>query len=225
MITNAYTSCLMYATKTRHTEDIVRPIIENHAANLIIENSGYNPPVSLALARAQALLLYQSIREPQYVERDLPILEKWIEYLTNLRDRTRGIMSMDVMTNPESWDSWIFWECVSRTILAASYFVNVHCLIARGEHPLGEWKRPHMWTASKRLWSAETSQEFYERWQKKKPITVCNIFLNNLLKYSSGEEVDAFASMLMVPTLGLAGTKKWIEETKGRIEELDPTLP
>lgn len=199
VITNVFTSCLMYATKTEHTEEVVRPIIENHASRLIIETSGYDIPPSLALARAQALLLYSTIRDPQYVERDLPILEKWIQHLADMRDSMKMNLSSVVSTHPESWDSWVFWECVSRTILAASFFINVHCLIARGEHPLGEWSKPHMWTASKKLWQAESSHQFYERWQNKNPLMVCNIFLSNLLKHSSGDEVDAFASMLMVP--------------------------
>jgi hypothetical protein len=189
----------MYATKTKHTEDIVRPIIENYACALIIENSGSDMTPSTALARAQALLLYQSMRTAQYVERDLPILEKWIEYLADLRDRSGVNLTSEAPTSPENWDSWVFWESVSRTILAASYFINVHCLIARGEHPLGEWTRPNMWTASKSLWSAENSADFYERWQKRKPVMVCNIFIDNLLKEGYGNDVDAFASMLMVP--------------------------
>jgi hypothetical protein len=93
---------------------------------------------STALARAQALLLYQSMRAAQYVERDLPILEKWIEYLADLRDRSGVDLTSIAPNGPENWDSGIFWESVSRTILAASYFIKIHCLIARREHPLGE---------------------------------------------------------------------------------------
>jgi hypothetical protein len=86
LITTVFTSCLMYAIKTEHTENIVKPIIENYASSLIIECSETDTTISMALARTQALLLYMLMREPHYVERDLPVLEKWTEHLTYIRD-------------------------------------------------------------------------------------------------------------------------------------------
>lgn len=199
IINDVFTSCLMFATKKKHTEGVIMPLIENNASTLIIENSSHDVTPTMALARAQALLLYQSMREAQYVDRDQPILQKWIEHLANLRDQTTSDHNAVLVARPGNWDSWMFWECVSRTVLAASFFINVHSLIAKGEHPLGEWSKPHMWTASKRLWSAENSEEFYERWQKRKPVVVCNLFLNHFMQEGNGDDVDAFASMLMVP--------------------------
>lgn len=46
---------------------------------------------------------------------------------------------------------------------------------------------------------AEYSKEFYERWQKRKLVMVCSIFLSNSLQEGDGDELDAFVSMLMVP--------------------------
>ncbi|KIV99142.1 uncharacterized protein PV09_09173 [Verruconis gallopava] len=223
LISDVFASCLMYATKTAQTEDVVVPLIENKACALIIEYSRHQVSPTLSLARVQALLLYLSIREAHYVERDLPILETWLASLASLRDQSLQV-SLDSFTPscPADWSSWIFWECVSRTILAASFFINVHCLIARGQHPLGEWTRPHIWTASKRLWNADTSQGFFDTWRLKKPIAVCNIFIKDLLENGDGDEVDAFTSMLLVPCLGLTNTKQWINNTRGRtVEDLD----
>jgi hypothetical protein len=70
------------------TKDIVTPIIENNASALIIEYSRYEHSPTIALARVQALLLYQSMRQPTYVDRDLPILENWIACLVDHPDGT-----------------------------------------------------------------------------------------------------------------------------------------
>jgi hypothetical protein len=153
----------MYTTKTEHIENIVKPIIENYASSLIIESSETDTTISMALARTQALLLYMSMRELHYVERDLPVLEKWTEHLTYIRDSSSVERTTVSTTTAENWDAWLFWECVSRTILASACFINVYCLLARGELLLGEWSKPYMWTASKALWSAENSGEFYDR--------------------------------------------------------------
>jgi hypothetical protein len=49
------------------------------------------------------------------------------------------------------------------------------------------------------LWSAENSDEFYDRWLRKKPIMVCSLFLQDLLERGSGDDLDAFGIMLVVP--------------------------
>lgn len=77
VILEVFISCLMYATRTAHTENVIIPVIEKHASSLINENSGADTTILMALARTQALLLYVSMREPPYVERDLPVLKRW----------------------------------------------------------------------------------------------------------------------------------------------------
>jgi hypothetical protein len=131
LITKVFTSCLMYATRTEQTENIIVPVIEMHASALINEHSEAGATISMALARTQALLLYISMREPPFVERDLLVLERWTEHLMFMRDSSGAST-----TNTEVWNTWLFWECVSRTILASAYFISVHCTLARGEPPL-----------------------------------------------------------------------------------------
>ncbi|KIV99143.1 hypothetical protein, variant [Verruconis gallopava] len=110
LISDVFASCLMYATKTAQTEDVVVPLIENKACALIIEYSRHQVSPTLSLARVQALLLYLSIREAHYVERDLPILETWLASLASLRDQSLQLDLLGVRVKDHS-GRLVLYQC------------------------------------------------------------------------------------------------------------------
>ena len=115
IIVDAFISCTLYANKTPANEAVVFLVMDRNVERLLA--FGFQQPLTVleALARVQALLLYQTmrcfdedIRQRANAEAAMPILEAWTLCLSALRDScdvmADGSGAGDMLQAPRSWE-------------------------------------------------------------------------------------------------------------------------
>ena len=108
-------------------------------AQKLIQSLPFGGPIDSlnALARAQALLMYQVIRLfdgdimlRAQAENDIPMFMQWLDHLCAIRD------NLDVEHYQDSevdWHQWIFEESLRRTIIMSYSVIGLYSLIKEGE--------------------------------------------------------------------------------------------
>lgn len=183
------------------------------------------------LARAQALFLYQVIRLfdgdillRSQAEKDLPLLQAWLEDLLKMRENIGSLAELEnegaQIQVPVEWEvsispsgylahamivsdsrrqHWIFAESLRRTIVMAYAVVKVYELMKHSDDANGPgiWGSAQCWTLSRHLWEADSAYEFQRMWREKPPFIINNFSFDEFLKHGRGEDVDEFAEILL----------------------------
>lgn len=111
IIADAFTTAVLYSHKTSATTQFVFRIMDKHAKTLLDTCSGEPQSQHEALARVQAMLIYQTIRafdgdirQRANAEAEMELFERWVvdlERFKNLQD-VHGENSL--LQTPQTWD-------------------------------------------------------------------------------------------------------------------------
>jgi hypothetical protein len=180
------------------------------------------------LARAHALMLYQSILVfggdiGLYSQAELliPHMEKVGDSLLSLAaqqmDQTGSLPLYPSTAARASWMAYIFRESLCRTALSLFQFVTM-CHLLRGQlkscrNHLAVGSRI---TISAHLWNAKTAFDFALAWNNNKYFIVEDLDFTEVLKSAKAEDVDTFSKMMMIGLQGEDDMRGWFY-TRGGI--------
>lgn len=186
-----------------------------------------------ALARTQALLLYQTIR---FFDGDVLARSSADATFCELESSIHALhehVSWDVasspdrlITNPgdigglplvqpsrEFWKAWIYQESARRTFLVASFFVHVWKMLT-GQPLVRRWDdeelRRQCWTLSAHLWRAGDALDFAAAWRDRKHLVVRRGAIRSTMMGAGAGDVEVFGKMLMAAALGVDETEAWL---------------
>lgn len=149
-IFECFSACLMYAKRSESNTGMVLRTIQTSAQSLIDkEASNTAPTPTQQLSRTQALFMYEVIRLfdgdvflRAQGEKDLPLLQQWIQDLCCIRDNLGGQEGQPAQTAPD-WkvtlsfhrilgrslpasQQWIFDESLRRTVFVAYSVISLY---------------------------------------------------------------------------------------------------
>jgi hypothetical protein len=76
-------------------------------------------------------------------------------------------------------------------------------LLANGQaDDLEVWGYTHRWTLGHSLWEADSPSKFSRLWKESSHFIITNYSFENFLEHGRGEDVDEFAEILLVASVG-----------------------
>lgn len=227
-------ACALHASKNAVNSRVIMRCIETKVDDLI--GSAPQPEALDALARTQALLLYQTIRffdgdvlarssaDTTFCELESSIhaLHEHVPWdIASSPDTWLTTSSCDV-NNPslslsqpsrEFWKAWIYQESARRTFLVASFFVHIWKMLT-GQPLVQRWDDEELkrqcWTLSAHLWGAGDVLDFAAAWRDRKHRVVRRGTIRSTMVDAEAGDVEAFGKMLMTAALGVDETEDWL---------------
>ncbi|POR39717.1 Fungal Zn(2)-Cys(6) binuclear cluster domain containing protein [Tolypocladium paradoxum] len=168
-------------------------------------------------------------------EREMAVLLAWIKELEGIRDELEAETRSQrgaLREPPKSWEvrchfgrggccrgafadpcsqSWIFLESARRSIMAAYAFL---CLvyILKSEEPEGDmWNETQSFTASRHLWEANSSVEFYRAWREKPQYWIENLVFKDFWMYGRPADLDEFTRLMLTSQVGVDAMDHFME--------------
>jgi hypothetical protein len=224
---DAHAACALYLAKNGTNDEFVTRFISERAMELI--TSSLPLQTNELLARAHALMLYQSIlvfggdiRLYSQAETLLPHMETVGEALLSLMTQQvddTGLLPLYPSTAARaSWTAYISRESLRRTVLSLFHFVAM-CYFLRGqlascnEH-LAVGSRL---TFSAQLWDAKTAFDYAVAWNAKKYLIVRDLDFSEVLKSAVPEDVDTFTKMMLIGIKGEDDIRGWFYTRGGAL--------
>ncbi|KAK8194226.1 hypothetical protein M8818_007414 [Zalaria obscura] len=205
IITDVFTTSVLYANRTPATERFVFRILEKHAKHVVDTCSSDTDNPREALARVHALLIYQiirlfdgDVRQRNQAELAMPTLVAWNLHLRKLRDEMNPHGENGLLNPPTNWEKWVLAESIRRTVMLTCSFTGLYDLMKDDE---------------RHLWEAPSSFDFYRAWREKPKWAISNLFFEEFLKDGKGEDMDEFSRFLLVVYMGLDETRQWYYNT------------
>lgn len=99
---------------------------------------------------------------------------------------------------PKSWDAWILLESARRTLLFSCAFVCMTKLLKNQEVSQEMWK-DLTFTASRSLWEAPSSVEFYRAWKDKPQYFIRDFDFKDFWSYARPDDMDDFTRTMLMP--------------------------
>ncbi|KPM40288.1 hypothetical protein AK830_g6270 [Neonectria ditissima] len=210
---DAQACCALYMARNKANEASVFRIIHDRAKDLI---AAPLPATSLeALARVQALILYQII---QLFDGD-PFAHGATR--RNLPDPSATIISLfqhipkpqisPLSVSCDCWTSWVFEESARRT-LAVAILLKMYATLL-------DWQMPLLcdmglycssaWTVSAHLWKAVDVGEFMAAWREKNRFIATSHEMVHILVKAEPEDIDPCSKILLTTLMGPEEVKKW----------------
>jgi hypothetical protein len=224
---DAHAACALYLARNGTNDEFVTRFITERITELI----AYSLPQQSneLLARAHALMLYQSIlvfggdiRLYSQSETLLPHMEAAGEALLSLMtqqvDETGSLPLYPSMAARASWTAYIFRESLRRTVLSLFQFVAM-CYLLRGQ--LASCN-DHLAVGSRlvfsaQLWHAKTAFDYAVAWNEKRYMIVRDLDFTEVLKSSMPEDVDTFAKMMLIGIQGEDDIRGWFYTRGGTL--------
>ncbi|KAI9172097.1 Transcription factor gsfR2 [Paramyrothecium foliicola] len=165
------------------------------------------------LARVQALLIVQAIKifdgdivMRSTAEREMNVLVAWSKDLEIVLNQLQDGKAIDELTSrekpPATWESWILAESIRRTIVMS---VSISCLMAllqSREIPFRPWSDLPFFTASRPLWEATSSLQFYRSWRGRRQFPIKSFGFAEFWQYGRPDDLDEFTKMLLTTQAG-----------------------
>ncbi|KAI5466718.1 hypothetical protein BGZ63DRAFT_5801 [Mariannaea sp. PMI_226] len=207
-----FSAATAYATRTPENKAWVYKLVTDVAKDIHREGERADTPIE-RVARVQALVILDSIRLfdgdvalRATMEREMPQFLNWANDLKNLKnDLEEGqdpalLMSRD--RPPASWESWILLETVRRTSMMALCFVCLSHMLKSVEPPAEAMETPHYFTASRHLWEATSSVNFYQAWHLKPQFCVPDMDFKEVWLHARPDDIDEFTKMMLTAQAG-----------------------
>ncbi|GJN73056.1 hypothetical protein PLIIFM63780_007120 [Purpureocillium lilacinum] len=176
------------------------------------------------LARVQAMTVLNSMRVfdgdvgmRAAAEREMCIMLAWVKDLELAKDeleaesRVNGQRVGGKEANPKSWESWIFLESARRSIMAAYAFMCVIYVLKSEEPDCGMWSETQSFTASRHLWDAASSVEFYRAWREKPQWWIENLSFKDFWMYGRPGDIDDFTRLMLTTQVGTDAMDHFME--------------
>lgn len=226
-------ACALHASKNAVNSRVILRCIEAKVDDLL--GSVPQPGPLGALARTQALLLYQTIRffdgdvlarssaDATFCELESSIyaLREHVSWDIASPSDTRLITTPGDLDGPaislgqpsrQFWREWTYQESARRTLLVASFFVHIWKMLT-GRPPVrrcgDEELRRQCWTLQARLWGAGSAFEFAAAWRDREHRVVRRGTVRSTMMEAEPGDLEAFGKMLMTAALGVDETEAW----------------
>lgn len=224
-------ACALYASKNSVNGPIIMRCIDGKVNDLL---ASHIPMDFLpALARVQALLLYQIIR---FFDGDILSRSSADATFHELRSSAQALAShiiwdprvisgdASVVGTPilfpsqascPIWKQWIVQESARRTYLIACFFVSVWKLVTGQQSASCQLDGdPSLlgqnWTLSAKLWQASDAVEFAVAWRESKHYIAKRKAIISTLADADGDDIEVFGKMLLTVSMGIEEAKAWL---------------
>ncbi|KAK2603830.1 hypothetical protein QQS21_003954 [Conoideocrella luteorostrata] len=182
------------------------------------------------LARVQALMILNTMRIfdgdlglRAAAEREVTVLLSWLKELRSVRhelEAEEGINGVNGFVregSPKSWESWILLESIRRTILT-SYALICLSMMLKSELPDEEiWNEDNSFTASRHLWEAASSADFFRAWREKPQFMIKDMSFKEFWVYARPDDCDDFTKIMLTSQVGI--------DTMSHFMNGDTTIP
>ncbi|ROV98791.1 hypothetical protein VPNG_08430 [Cytospora leucostoma] len=233
---DAISSCALYMAKNAINAPVVMSCIDTRVSDLL-ESPPPEDPID-ALARTQALLLYQIIRcfdgditARASADATFSELRSSVSALSHhfawtvVEDEPGSLGTVRKGADPpafplqpwrESWKEWAFHESARRTSLVASFFIKTwRRLTGQDLEPLPACQTDpryglQSWTLSAHLWRAGDAYEFSLAWREREHYVVTRKTITSTLAGAGPDDIEPFGKMLLATTLGVDEAKAWL---------------
>lgn len=232
---DAVSACALHASKNAINSRVIMRCMETKVDDLL-GSAPQSGPLD-ALARTQALLLYQTIRFfdgdvlarssadatfcelessihalHEHVSWDVPSSSD--TWLTVPQRDACGATSLSLSgPSRDFWKAWIYQESARRTFLVASFFVHIWKMLT-GQPLVQRWDdeelRRQCWTLSAHLWGAGDALDFAAAWRDRKHLVVRRGAIRSTMMGAEAGDVEVFGRMLMAAALGVDETEAWL---------------
>ncbi|KAF2871817.1 hypothetical protein BDV95DRAFT_26855 [Massariosphaeria phaeospora] len=226
-IQDAHAACALYISKNDRNAIFIIRHITHRATELA--NSSISDVPSEVLARAHALLLYNSmllfsgeVRYCAQVEALVPHMKAIGEALCTLvacETDPSGPLALYPSTAAESaWKSFIFRESLRRTLLAVFQSLAFCNLFLETPGSCShDYVSGNRVTYQRALWDAETAFDFAMAWNDKYHFLIRELDFDELLRIGQADDVDVFGKMLLTGLLGTDNVKGWLHTRGGKL--------
>ncbi|KAL6878614.1 hypothetical protein J3F83DRAFT_240841 [Trichoderma novae-zelandiae] len=166
-------------------------------------------------------------------EREMSVMLAWVKDLVVVKNELEeGFPPSVLMTRdkpPKSWESWIMLESTRRTIMIG---FAVMCLVfvlksEEGSYPppllpqmmmtsrpidacfhpnpapADFWEDGHSFTASRHLWEATSSVEFFRAWREKPQYCITDLSFKEFWMYARPDDMDEFTKLMLTTQVGV----------------------
>ncbi|KAJ4396150.1 hypothetical protein N0V93_000368 [Gnomoniopsis smithogilvyi] len=226
---DALSACALYASKNSVNSSIIMRCIDAKVNDLLASHvpADFLP----ALARVQALLLYQIIR---FFDGDMLARSSADTTFLELRSSAQAL-STHITWNPNTlldaptasgeatlfplqasqaiWKRWVLQESARRTFLIACFFVRVWRLLTGRQMRTCFHDPPLLdqsWTLSAKMWQARDAVEFAAAWKERNHYIVKRGAILSTLLDANGEDIEVFGKMLLTVSMGVEEARAWL---------------
>lgn len=226
---DAYSALMCYLNKTGSNKSIILHLLEEKAWDLVTQTEIPQPhspfhdsrpaidPLE-KLAKVQSLLIYQviglfdgDIRLRSLAEKRIALLNMWMNEMVEDARRTSCsgsfLISPDVNSEsdmPDSqnalWHSWILSESIRRTWIIASGVQGIYLYMQQGFN--GACQGGMMFTTRQGVWEAQSASAWDKIYSESDAGLTKITELDRLLTENGLNNVDSFAKVVLMVTLG-----------------------
>ena len=183
-ITNLFSMCAAYQAKSPQNEDAIFRMLNAEVERLFSSYSEDIHDIHINLPLVQALLLYQiirlfdgNIRQRALGERQQAKLLAWSEKLFQaIESSDKAVLSTMKLSE---WDSWVFWECVKRTVFFVALMDGYYNYLR--DNVCGCSAHIMLLTLSlnRHLWAASTQNDWRQNLNQTGKLDFCMHFDSN----------------------------------------------
>ncbi|KAH0498444.1 hypothetical protein TgHK011_005697 [Trichoderma gracile] len=212
-ITTAFAAASAYSTRTPATRGWTLKVLLD-AVREVHRDGERATTHADRLARVQALLLLNSMRifdgdvsMRAAAEREMSVMLAWVKDLVVVKNELEeGFPPSVLMTRdkpPKSWESWILLECTRRTIMIGFAIMCLVFVLKSEEAPADFWEDGHSFTASRHLWEATSSVEFFRAWREKPQYCITDMSFKEFWMYARPDDMDEFTKLMLTTQVGV----------------------
>ncbi|KAJ6780060.1 hypothetical protein PWT90_10600 [Aphanocladium album] len=112
---------------------------------------------------------------------------------------------------PKSWEAWTLLESARRTLLFSCAFVCMNKLLKSQDVSRDMWNDLRF-TASRHLWEAPSSVEFFRAWRDKPQYFIRDFDFKDFWSYARPDDMDEFTKVMLMPQLGMDALEHFMAE-------------
>ncbi|KAL7932175.1 hypothetical protein V8C35DRAFT_96243 [Trichoderma chlorosporum] len=212
-IITAFAAASAYSTRTPHTKGWTLKVLLD-AVREVHRDGERATTHADRLARVQALILLNSMRifdgdvtMRAAAEREMSVMLAWVKDLILVKNELEEGLPASVLMSrekqPKSWESWIMLESTRRTIMISFAVMCLVFVLKSEEAPSDFWEDGHSFTASRHLWEATSSVEFFRAWREKPQYCVTDLSFKEFWMYARPDDMDDFTRLMLTTQIGV----------------------
>ncbi|KAM3514220.1 hypothetical protein MY11210_002109 [Beauveria gryllotalpidicola] len=221
-ILDVFAAATAYAHRGPHNRAWIMKLLSDTAVSVHRDGEGAGSPRD-KLARVQALVILDSMRVfdgdvglRAAAEREAHVLGAWIGELQQAVEALEAEAATAAATAaapvdmyvpsrdrpPKSWDAWILLESARRTLMFSCASVCMNKLLKNVDVSQAMWQNLRF-TASRHLWEAPSSVEFFRAWRDKPQYYIKDFEFKDFWSYARADDMDEFTKIMLMPQIGM----------------------